>query len=72
MGAPTVDFEQLSTAEKTLHLQEQWDRIAEDPDGVEVTDGQKRELDVRLAAADDAPGEVVKWPSVKAELRAKR
>ena len=41
MGTQAVDFEQLSTSEKILRLQEQWDRIAENPDEVEVTEAQK-------------------------------
>jgi putative addiction module component (TIGR02574 family) len=72
MGAPIVDFEELSTAEKILRLQEQWDRIAEDPEAVEVTDAQRRELDVRLAAMESNPDDVVKWSALKAEIRARR
>lgn len=72
MGTQTVDFEQLSTSEKILRLQEQWDRIAENPDEVEVTEAQKSELDARLAAAEQKPDSAVPWTTVQAELRAKR
>jgi putative addiction module component (TIGR02574 family) len=72
MGTQTVDFEQLSTAEKILRLQEQWDRIAENPDAVDVTEAQKLELDTRLAAMEESPGGATSWTKIKAELRAKR
>ena len=72
MGTQAVDFEQLSTSEKILRLQEQWDRIAENPDEVEVTEAQKSELDTRLAAAEQKPDDAMPWTTVKAEFRAKR
>ena len=72
MGTQAVDFDQLSTSEKILRLQEQWDRIAENPDEVEVTEAQRSELDTRLAAAEHKPDDAVPWTTVKAELRAKR
>jgi putative addiction module component (TIGR02574 family) len=72
MGTQTVEFEQLSTSEKILRLQDQWDRIAENPDEVEVTEAQRSELDTRLAAAEQKPDDAVPWTTVQTELRAKR
>jgi putative addiction module component (TIGR02574 family) len=59
-------------SEKILHLQEQWDLVAENPDEVEVTAAQKSELDARLADAERQPDGAVPWTTVQAELRAKR
>ena len=66
---PNPDFEGLSTAEKILHLQEAWDRIAEDPNSVEVTQEQKNELDSRLEAMEGGPNEGTGWEETKNEVR---
>jgi putative addiction module component (TIGR02574 family) len=68
MGNPSTDYEQLSTAEKILRLQEQWDRIAEVPDDVELTEAQRRALDARLEAMDHGPDACIPWAAVKAAL----
>ena len=66
---PTPDFERLSTAEKILRLQEAWDRIAENPDQVEVTQAQEDELDSRLEAMEENPNEGTSWEETKDEIR---
>lgn len=66
---PSPDFEQLSTAEKILRLQEAWDRIAENPDNVEVTEAQKDELDSRLKAMEEKPDEGAPWEETKDGIR---
>jgi putative addiction module component (TIGR02574 family) len=72
MQPPNANYEQLSTAEKILRLQDEWDRIAENPDAIELTDAQRKELDVRLAAAAASPDDTTSWDAVVASVRAGR
>jgi putative addiction module component (TIGR02574 family) len=69
---PSTDFERLSTAEKILRLQEAWDRIAENPDNVEVTEAQKDALDKRLEAMERSPEEGASWEDTKDQIRKSR
>ena len=62
------NFEKLSTAEKILRLQEAWDRIAENPDEVEVTEAQKMELDSRIEKMEENPDEGTAWETIKKEI----
>lgn len=62
-------FEEMTTAERILYVQDLWDRIAEDPEGVPVSDEWKVELDRRLAAHRADPSAAVPWEQVKAALR---
>lgn len=73
MSAPEVDFEQMSPAEKILHVQDLWDRIAETPQEVELTDEQRAELARRLEAhrADPDRGSP-SWREVRDRVRARR
>jgi len=64
----TAGFDAMSTAERILHVQDLWDRIAESPEDVPVSEGLKRELDRRLAAHEADPGSALPWEQVKAEL----
>lgn len=65
-------FEQMTPAERILYVQHLWDRIAEDPEGVPVSDAMKAELDRRLAAHRADPSTAIPWEQVKAELRRRR
>jgi putative addiction module component (TIGR02574 family) len=62
-------FEEMSPAEQIQHVQDLWDRIAEHPEGVPVSDELKAELDRRLAAHRADPSSSIPWEQVKAELR---
>ncbi len=65
-------FDQMTPAERILHVQSLWDRIAEEPEGVPVSDEMKAELDRRLAAHRAEPSTAIPWEQVKAELRRRR
>ena len=65
-------FDQMTTAERILYVQEPWDRIAEEPEAVQVPDDLRAELRRRLAAHEADPSTAVSWESVKAELRRRR
>ena len=68
----TPDFEKLSTAEKILRLQDAWDRIAENPENVKITETQRQELDSRLDAMKENPDKGIAWEAARDELRKKR
>ena len=62
-------FEQMTPTEQIQHVQDLWDRIAEHPEGVPVSDEMKAELDRRLSAHRADPSSSIPWEQVKAELR---
>jgi len=65
-------FDQMSPAERILYVQDLWDRIAEHPEDVPVSDELKVELDRRLAEHRADPSSAVPWETLKARLRTKR
>ena len=71
-GRMEPSFEQMTPAERILYVQDLWDRIAEDPEGVPVSDAMKVELDRRLAEHRADPSTAIPWDQVKAELRRRR
>jgi putative addiction module component (TIGR02574 family) len=67
MGQPQrkPDFDEMSAAERILHVQDLWDRVASAPERVPVTDAQRVELDRRLAAHEADPSSAVPWEQVR-------
>lgn len=65
-------FEQMTPAERILYVQDLWDRIAEHPEDVDVSEAWKAELDRRLAEHRTEPSAVIPWEQVKANLAARR
>lgn len=64
-----VTFEEMSTAERILYVQDLWDRIAEEPESVPVPQEWQAELGRRLEAHRADPTAAVPWDQVKARLR---
>jgi len=62
-------FETMSPSERIRYVQELWDRIAETPGNVPVSDAMKGELDRRLAEHRDNPEDVLDWATVRARVR---
>jgi putative addiction module component (TIGR02574 family) len=69
MGDSDQGFEGMTPAERILHVQDLWDRIAGHPENVPVTEAQKEELERRLAAHDADPGSSLSWEEVQGRLR---
>lgn len=65
-------FDQMSPAERILYVQDLWDRIAEHPEDVPVSDEMKATLDRRLEEHRADPDSAIPWETVKARLRARR
>ena len=64
-----VTFEEMSPSERILYVQELWDRIAEEPESVPVSEEWKTELGRRLEAHRADPAAAIPWEQVKARLR---
>lgn len=62
------EFEELSTSEKILHVQDLWDRIARDPDEVRPTPAQLEEVRRRLRSHEESPKAYETWEQLRARL----
>jgi putative addiction module component (TIGR02574 family) len=62
-------FEQMSPAERIEYLQDLWDRLADAPEEVPVTDAQRAELRRRVAAYRADPASGVPWEQVLERAR---
>lgn len=71
MPIPVIppEFDELSPAEKIEYVQRLWERIAEDPELVAMTEEQIAELDRRLQAYHDNPKETAPWQEIRDRLR---
>ena len=61
-------YQQLSTSEKLLLVEEIWDEITQHPDVLPVPAWHKVELDRRYQAYQQNPQEGSSWTEVKARL----
>lgn len=68
----TEQAKNLSIAERIRLVEEIWDTIAEESGAFELTDAQKQELDRRLEAARNRPGQGRTWEEIKAEFMKSR
>ena len=64
----TLGFDELSLPEKIELVQDLWDRIADDPEAVGVTEAQREELERRLLAHEQNPGQYTSWEEVRSRL----
>jgi len=66
-----TDFDTMSTAERILHVQELWDRIAAHPDRLPISGAIRDELDRRLAAHADDSAASAPWEEVRDRIRSR-
>ena len=62
-------FEEMTVAERILHVQELWDRIAAAAEQEPLTPGQAEALDHRLADYRSNPGTSVPWAEARERMR---
>lgn len=67
--AMKVDFEQMTTAERILYVQELWDQIATDAERQPLTAAQQAELDARLADYRAHPEASIPWETARDLMR---
>jgi putative addiction module component (TIGR02574 family) len=65
------EFDVLSSDDKVAFVQKLWDRIAENPQQVQIPDEHERMLERRLAAYAANPRAGQPWNEVRDELLAK-
>ena len=63
------DLMQLSVAERILVVEQIWDSIAAEQSPLPVSPAQRAELDGRLEAHRNSPGEGSSWEEVKARIQ---
>jgi putative addiction module component (TIGR02574 family) len=69
MGTPLIDIEKLDTDQRLELIEELWESLRVNPDGVPISEEQKRELDRRLdrLESDEAPG--IPWEAVRERIQ---
>jgi putative addiction module component (TIGR02574 family) len=67
-----ADILSLSIAERIQLVEDIWDTIIELPQEVPLTDEQKIELDRRLDAYHQNPGEGSPWSEVRDRIRSRK
>jgi len=68
MADPKLDFEHLTVAERIQLVEDLWDSIADAPEVLELTEAQRAELDRRLEAHRETPGDTIPWETLRREL----
>jgi putative addiction module component (TIGR02574 family) len=71
MSATLSEIAALSVDERLQLVEAIWDTIAAEPDSLELTEPQERELERRLAAHAADPTNVTPWEEVKARALAR-
>lgn len=64
-------FEQMTTAERVLYVQDLWDRIAAEPEAVPLSEAQRAEIRRRVDEHRADPGSAIPWEQVLARARAR-
>ncbi len=62
---------ELSVAERIQLVEDIWDSIATVPEAVSLTGEQQAELESRLEAYQNNPGEGISWNDLKEKLRSR-
>jgi putative addiction module component (TIGR02574 family) len=70
-GAKSVDIKNLSLKEKISLVEDIWDEISNNQNSVDVSDEQKKELDLRLSKYKLNLSESKKWSIVREEIKSK-
>lgn len=66
---PDFDIEKLTVEQRLELIGLLWDSIPDTPDGLQVPEWHREELERRLASADAAPEAGIPWEQVRARLR---
>jgi putative addiction module component (TIGR02574 family) len=69
MSTELSDILQMSVAERIQLVEDIWDSIAAVPEALPLTDAEREELDRRLAAYAQNPGEGIPWDELREKVR---
>lgn len=61
-----INPKDLTVEQRLALLEEIWDSLT--PDDVPVTDAQRKELDRRLGAHEENPGEYISWEELRQRM----
>ena len=64
-----TSFDQMTTAERILYVQELWDRIAAEAEHEPLTHAQAAEVDRRLADYRAHPETSIPWEQAREQMR---
>ena len=67
-----LSFDQMTTAERILYVQELWDRIAAEGEVVPLSEAQRAELRRRLADHEAHPEASIPWEVAREQVRRRR
>ncbi len=67
---PPAGFEELPVEDQVDYVQALWNKIAERPERLPISDDTKGMLEQRLAAHRAAPDEARPWDEVREEIQA--
>lgn len=62
-------FDQMTPTERVLYVQDLWDRIAERPQDLPITEAQRAELQERLADYRAHPETSIPWEVARERMR---
>ena len=65
-------FDQMTPTERVLYVQDLWDRIAEQPQDLPITETQRAELQDRLADYRAHPETSIPWEVARERMRQAR
>jgi putative addiction module component (TIGR02574 family) len=68
MSVSLAEILALSVEERLELVQQIWDSIATELDGLPLTEAQRREIDRRLEAYERDPSQVSTWEEVRARI----
>ncbi len=66
----TEDLKKFSKSEKLLLINDLWDDISQDPEGIPLTPEQICKLDERYEEFLKSPEEGISWEEFRSELKA--
>ena len=69
MSTQLIDILQMSVAERIQLAEDIWDSIAAVPEALPLTDAERQELDRRLEAYAQNPGEGIPWNEIREKVR---
>ena len=67
-----IDVSNLTVAERIVLVEEIWDSILAQQDSLEVTEAQKKELDLRMKSHQDSQGSGTSWEELKSRLHSEK
>ncbi len=62
------EIRKLSVAERIQLVEDIWDSVAAEAEGIPITEAQRQELDERLDDAEAHPGTGTPWKELRARL----